>query len=152
MGPWAHFLVWRVNFDTQKDILEVSNIRTYIGECKIHRNFRKKQTTKTPSGKRAASQPSEGYASTVHSSSTGASRWEGWDTLMLNIRHCEPRTARLCSQPATVTDRKHPDKHTREPKVLHLKRKMSVGPESGAGGGGSVYKGIDINILLFLRV
>lgn len=70
MGTWAHFLVWRVNFDTQKDILEVSNIRTYIGECKIHMNFRKKQTTKTPSGKRAASQPSEGCASTVHSSST----------------------------------------------------------------------------------
>ena len=51
---WAHFLVWRVSFDTQKDFLEVCNIKTYIGKCKIHTDFRKKQTTKTPCSKHTA--------------------------------------------------------------------------------------------------
>ena len=50
----AHFLVWRVSSDAQKDFLEVCNIRTYTGKCKNHTDFRKKQTTKSPCGKHTA--------------------------------------------------------------------------------------------------
>lgn len=42
----------------------------------------------------AAPQPSEGYTSLL---ALGASRWEGWDTPILNIRHCELKMAHLCS-------------------------------------------------------
>lgn len=93
----------------------------------------------------AAPQPSEGYASLL---ALGASRWEGWDTPILNIRRCELKMARLCSQPATVTSRRHPYKHTREPKLLNLQREKSVWGQ----GAGSVYKGTEVNILLHLNI
>lgn len=102
-GTRVHFLVWRVNFDTQKNFLEVCNIRTYIGKCKIHTNFRKKQTTRAPCGKRTALEHElrlsalKGTRPRSTLLAPGASWWEGWDTLTLNIRHCEPRTARPCS-------------------------------------------------------
>lgn len=42
----------------------------------------------------ATPQPSEGCPSLL---ALGASRWEGWDTPILNIRHCELKMARLYS-------------------------------------------------------